>query len=485
MRNFFLFDTFKIHKHHLLLCSLLTLPITGYSANWIPPHDPWLRAELEHQASFHQIAQPISTWPLPTSILESAKQKLSQSALLSVSQREKNGLRLRLSASGSQPVLTHFGSTNREKSKSNISYHFSNNNISTQISSQYIDNENSDPTLKFDNSFMNIDIDHWTVGVGAIDRWWGPGWDTGLILSSNARPLPSVYLSRNRSNAFQSKWLSWIGPWTLVTFMGQLEQERVVPNALLWGMRIAFKPTASWEIGLSRTAMWAGDGRPKDLSVFIDLLAGNDNFEADDAGKAEEPGNQLAGFDFKYSNHTPSIGYSFYGEVIGEDEAGGLPSRPIAMLGASLHFTLFQRRATFYTEFSDTAMDAFQSDKMYGSAYRHGTYSTGYLYKGVTLGSTYDNDTHAFVLGALMNLPSNYKFKMTLRLLNLNRDNTTNASNNSVSATKLRTKQAAFTLAKNWRKLSLQASYLWNSDNTEDSVSTLRSLAELSAEFQF
>ncbi|MBL4867283.1 MAG: hypothetical protein JKY67_13015 [Pseudomonadales bacterium] len=293
-----------------------------------------------------------------------------------------------------------------------------------------------------------------------------------------------MYLSRNSSDAFATKWLSWIGPWTLVTFMGQLEEERAIPNALLWGMRVVFKPSASWEIGLSRTAMWAGDGRPKDFSVFMDLLAGIDNFNAEDEGKDTEPGNQLAGFDFKYSNHTPSVGYSFYGEVIGEDEAGGLPSRPIAMFGASLHVTIKQRKTTFYTEFSDTAMDAFQSDKMYGSAYRHGTYSTGYLYKGLTLGSSYDNDSQALAIGTIMNLASNYKFKMTLRQLNLNRDNTTSTSNNTVSSTKLKTQQASFSLAKTWRPLSLRFSYLWNSDNTVDEVDNLKSLADVSVSFE-
>ncbi|MBL4867282.1 MAG: hypothetical protein JKY67_13010 [Pseudomonadales bacterium] len=176
----------SITKLKLLLWSLVALPTAAIGTSWNPPHDPWLRAELEHLASFHLINQPLSIWPLSTKTLANAKRNLSQNALLSIKSEERNGFNLGLSASGSQPVLTHFGSSSRDKSNSNIAYHYSNGTISTQISSQYIDNEDVDPSLKYDNSFVDIDLGRWTMGVGAIDRWWGPGWDSGLILSSNA-----------------------------------------------------------------------------------------------------------------------------------------------------------------------------------------------------------------------------------------------------------------------------------------------------------
>ena len=48
---------------------------------------------------------------------------------------------------------------------------------------------------------------------------------------------------------------------------------------------------------------------------------------ADNTGTDNEPGNQLAGFDFKFKLE-PTLGWpvSFYGQMIGEDEAGYLPS---------------------------------------------------------------------------------------------------------------------------------------------------------------
>ncbi|WP_228745664.1 capsule assembly Wzi family protein, partial [Klebsiella pneumoniae] len=51
-----------------------------------------------------------------------------------------------------------------------------------------------------------------------------------------------------------------------------------------------------------------------------------------------EPGNQLAGFDFKFKLE-PTLGWpvSLYGQMIGEDEAGFLPSANTFLGGVEGH----------------------------------------------------------------------------------------------------------------------------------------------------
>lgn len=459
------------------------MPVLAYSNTWLGPNDPWFRADLERAASFHQFNQPISAWPISAHSLNSAKAYLSQTSLHRLKQSSRQNLQLGFMASESDPVFNHFGLTNRDKSNTKLSYQYLNQYLDLQISTQYVNNHGTASAVQFDNTFINTNIANWTVGVGAIDRWWGPGWDSGLILSSNARPIPSLYLTRNTSKPAESPWFKWMGPWTLVSFMGQLEQNRTVPNALLWGLRLVFKPSPAWELGLSRTAMWAGDGRPKDLEVFTDLLVGSDNFSPHSSHKSREPGNQLAGFDFKYLGHVNSTGYSFYGEIIGEDEVRGRPSKPIIMFGAALHLLIKDRNLTLFSEYSDTALDAFKSNKIYDIAYRHGIYTTGYLHKGLPIGSTYDNDSQTLVVGSITNLENNYKFRLSARHLYLNRD-TSNATdtptNSSISSKKLKTQQLSLGLSKSWTNISADLSYLWNANDSElnsDNISSLASLA--------
>ena len=108
-------------------------------------------------------------------------------------------------------------------------------------------------------------LGNWMLAAGAMDRWWGPGWDGSLILSSNARPIPSLSLQRSFAEAPPQRWLRWVGPWTMSVLMGEMESDRAVPNALFFGWQLTFRPLPHLEIGLERTAQWCGDDRPCDF----------------------------------------------------------------------------------------------------------------------------------------------------------------------------------------------------------------------------
>ena len=106
--------------------------------------------------------------------------------------------------------------------------------------------------------------------------------------------------------------LRWLGPWRFITFMGQLEDDRDYPNALLFGMRIELRPLPSLQLAASRTAQWCGDGRPCTWDDFWNLFIGNDN----DQSPEEQPGNQLAGFDLRWT--WPGCSGHFYGVATNE-----------------------------------------------------------------------------------------------------------------------------------------------------------------------
>jgi hypothetical protein len=83
-----------------------------------------------------------------------------------------------------------------------------------------------DDTFRYDGSYFAGKFGNWIVTAGAQDRWWGSGWEGSLILSNSARPVPAISLDRAVSDPFESKWLRWIGPWRLSTFMGYMEGDR-------------------------------------------------------------------------------------------------------------------------------------------------------------------------------------------------------------------------------------------------------------------
>jgi hypothetical protein len=120
-------------------------------------------------------------------------------------------------------------------------------------------------------SMIGMVFGNYQIAAGTMDRWWGPGRDGSLILSNNAPPIPALTIDRNLTDAFETKWLGWLGPWDLSVMFGQMESGRAVPDAQFFGLRFGFRPLTSLEIGLSRTAQWCGKGRPCNFDTLVDL----------------------------------------------------------------------------------------------------------------------------------------------------------------------------------------------------------------------
>lgn len=278
---------------------------------------------------------------------------------------------------------------------------------------------------RLDGSYVAAQAGNWIAAIDKIDRWWGPGWDGSLILSNNARPVPAVSLQRAEALPFENKFLSWIGPWSIETFMGKLESDRVVPNALLWGMRVELEPIEGLEIGLSRTAQWAGKGRPHDLDTFFKLLVGSDNVGSGGLTADTEPGNQLSGIDVRYE--LPNLPFAVYTQWIGEDEAGKLPYKFMTQLGAEWRGRMEGLGFDFvaYSEYSDT-----KAGDDFNTAYAHSVYQTGYRYRGQSLGHAIDSDGIMRSVGVFLENGEGLRLGAKLKDATLNRDG---AGLNSVS----------------------------------------------------
>lgn len=171
---------------------------------------------------------------------------------------------------------------------------------------------------RLDGSYLTGRLGNWLVTVGAQDRWWGSGWQGSLILGNNARPVPAISLDRAESLPFESKWLRWIGPWRLSTFLGYMEGDRGdYDHPLLFGARVAARPLKGLEISLERTAQFCGEGRSCTWSDFWNLWWGNDN-SGENVDPKDEPGNQLAGWDVRWASPIGSWPYAIYWQHTGE-----------------------------------------------------------------------------------------------------------------------------------------------------------------------
>jgi len=447
--------------HTLLLTLTLTLAVLAFgtvaAGPLLPAGDTTLRHDIQLLADRGIIKGPVTSWPLAWGPVLAAIRDVDRSkplpgavnaALERLSARAEWETRTgevtysaTASAAEAPTRLRSFQNTPRETAEIGAGLAWTGERVSITLKGQLVDRSgaplrgqaggtNGTPLqgqadgtdARADGSMIGIALGNWSLSANTLDRWWGPGWDGSIILSNNARPIPAVSLDRNFTDAFDTKWLSWLGPWDVSVMMGQLESAREIPNALFFGMRFNFRPVPSLEIGLTRTAQWCGDDRPCDAETFADLLLGRDN--RGDAGieVSNEPGNQMAGVDFRWSQAGLGWPTAIYGQFIGEDEAGGFPSKFLGQAGVEMT-GLWQERWSWrgFAELASTKCRFYEGDIDYNCAYNHGIYRSGYRYRGRGIGHGADNDARLVSAGLTAVNADETEWRLLIRHGELNR----------------------------------------------------------------
>ena len=425
----------------ILLASITTVVEAGYwdSGSWIDTGDARMRHRLQYLGDNNLIKAPLTTWPLntvdvytsmPTYAVDPERLSPHLRALyLNTREKLKTGLeqglspvKLNVSATSEPLLIRGFDDGPRDEVNGSIDATYTGKYATGRLKLWGIYNDDPHPDqndVRFDESYLSVPLGNWAITPGAQTRWWGPGWDGSLILSNNARAFPGISLERQSSRPFDSPWLSWIGPWKLTMFHGQLEEERHVPDTNLFGMRFAFKPWKSVEFGLSRTAQWGGEGQPGSFSDFIDIFFGLD----DDANK---PGNQLGGYDFRWrSPFMHNKPFALYGQLIGEHEKHNLPTNFIGLGGIETWGYNERLKGSYrlYLEYANTRASFYKRDDAeFNTAYNHHIYQSGYRYLDDSLGHAIDSDSEMISVAAILDLDNGTFWKGWLKFADLNRD---------------------------------------------------------------
>lgn len=236
-------------------------------------------------------------------------------------------------------------------------------NFAAKFASSYTQNPIDGKKTRLDESYVAALFGNWVFSYGRQSRWFGPTWDTSLSLTNNARPIMALAVSRKSAKPFTIPFTEFDIPWTVTSFMGKMDDNRVVKNTLLWGFRLNLKPFKNLELGITRLAQWGGDGRNNSLSTFSDVLIGRTNCGVDDLvcdDTTQNPANQQAGYDLRYSFNLFGIPMSIYGQKFAEDGKEGTLqyfTKAQPQVGFDINLAIFGKPSTLFIEVTDSLAD--------------------------------------------------------------------------------------------------------------------------------
>jgi hypothetical protein len=412
---------------------------------WLAPGDEGLRSDIQLLADAGVLRGPTNTWPL--SWPDVARDALAATAdgfdeavgraLRRVQRQSRRasemgfgGLEVRAAGATDPLELRAFGDTPREQGEAGVRASWLTRHFALNLQATAVVDPSDGMTLRPDGSYLGVSLGNFMISAGFMERWWGPGWDGSLIMSTNARPIPSITLERNYTEPFKTPLLSWIGPWRASIAVGEAEEHGVsVPRVRFLAARVNFKPRPWLEVGLTRTAQWCGEGRPCGWSTFKDLVLGQDN-TSEGADREDEPGNQMAGYDLRIQSPWRRLPAAFYTQWIGEDEAGGLPSKFLGLFGLEYWDSTPVGGLRLRAEYVDTTCVFTREDPQFNCGYRNSLYPDGYVYRGRVIGHSLDNDSRMLSLGGLLTRANGAVFSLTLRRAEVNRDGGDHAISN-------------------------------------------------------
>jgi len=408
-------------------------------AGWFASGDTQLRMDLQLLNDAEIIALPMNQWPLPRAAVQyalaHAKEHFAQNAAVidalarvRVRAAEPKQGKLAFDAgvsAGKAGLWRDFDAVAREDGELGGSLGYDQGRFSTQVVVTAVADPADGDELRLDGSHATMQLGNWLLSANELDRWWGPGHEGSLILSNNARPMPTFVVERAEARPWETKWLNWLGPWRFSFAISRMESEREDIDApLFMAWRVVVMPFDKMELGLSRTAQFCGEQLECNWDVFWNMIAGNDNVGID-ADPESEPGNQMAGFDLRWNSPLGNLPYAIYGQYIGEDESSYVPAKYIMQLGLEVwHPIADGGLMQVHFEYATTTCSAnTSSGPYYNCAYNQGLFDVdGYRYHLRSIGYTADRDAENYALGATYSAANGGLWTATARKSRLNRD---------------------------------------------------------------
>lgn len=424
--------TIKQRAARLTFAAMLFIaPTFAFASPWIDVGDERSRHHLNYLKDTGAINLPLSSWPVNWSDVSrelsdidldglSTKQLWSYRYLRHAKKRASRTLKTTKRFYGSNSLIpfTHFASESRDQAYAASETTYINDSFALNIAAQAVRNPTDEDKYRYDGSYIATKLGNWILGAGSIERWWGPGWQSSLILSNNARPAPGYFIRRNESLGSHMPLLSLLGPWTFEAFVNTLEEERAISKAKLIGARFTFMPLSFLEVGYSRMTLSGGKSS--------NLTTSDDDPSFTNASASREERNQNISYDVRISVPVNWASLAIYGQTMSNETANDVESESATMAGIEAGFSWGAIHNRIALEYSDTENASGDNTISTNAVYDHPYYLSGYRYYGRTVGES--AGTNALKLSLLGDhyFENGHQFSWRLSTAELNKSSASN-----------------------------------------------------------
>jgi hypothetical protein len=213
--------------------------------------------------------------------------------------------------------------------------------------------EDQNPQVDLEKGYLKLEGLNLELEAGRDSLWWGPGYNSGLLMTNNARPFDLVKLSSPQPFS-----LPFIGLFKFNVFLTQLdyggptqESPSQIGKPTLYGLHLDFKPHPMFEMGFSQITIFGGEGR-KALSLvdYAKILYSRTNNDSKLAS------NQMLDVDFSFlwpdfHRILPVFrSFKLYGEWMVDD-----PTQWAYLIGLCMNDLLLAGRADLRLEYVNSA----------------------------------------------------------------------------------------------------------------------------------
>lgn len=402
---------------------------------WAEVGDGRLRSDLELLADAGLIDLPLTDWPVPIADIDRVMEgidpdKLKSAALRSAYDRIERTIAptdaqyLHLDsvggAAGHPSLLRDFDTPAREDGDASVGIADYGYRWAAEVNLTYAVSPQDHQPVRLDGSNLTLRLGNWLFSLNTLDKWWGPGWETSLILSNNARPMPALELERATSVPFHTPLLHWLGPWRFIMYVAAADEDRPdVRSSLFFGNRLSFRPLKFLELALSRTTQFCGEDRPCNLTVWKNTLLGNDTTQY--SGFVDKPGHAQAGYEGRINSPWRAVPLALYYQAIGNDEINRFPARLMKEYGIESWLELPNGETLRgFAEYSDSTCGAGRNPPEYASgasqcAYQNSVFFAGYRYRGLNIGDSADANSILRTIGVRWDLSDGEEWQLKLQ----------------------------------------------------------------------